>query len=117
MAISPPEQAMNATLSIADTDNSPRLCESIGARFSDVASRFPGRIVLSSGSISWTYSELEDDSNAIASTVLELSNEGTKTVALLLKHDAPLVAAILGVLKAGKIYVSLGCNYTACATY
>jgi amino acid adenylation domain-containing protein len=107
MAIFRPEQAMSASLSIPVTGHPKPIYESIGGRFSDIATHFPNRVAVTSGPLSWTYSELEDHSNAIASKVLDLSDEHAKTVALLMKQDAPLVAATLGVLKAGKIYLSL----------
>src|SRR5580765_3244068 len=105
MAIFRPEQAMSASLSIPVTGHPKPIYESIGGRFSDIATHFPNRVAVTSGPLSWTYSELEDHSNAIASKVLDLSDEHAKTVALLMEQDAPLVAATLGVLKAGKIYL------------
>ena len=44
-------------------------------------------------------------------TILSVRGEGQEPIALLLNHDAPLVAAILGTLKAGKICVPLDPSY------
>ena len=44
-------------------------------------------------------------------TILSVRGEGQEPIALLLNHDAPLIAAILGTLKAGKICVPLDPSY------
>jgi amino acid adenylation domain-containing protein len=54
-----------------------------------------------------TYAELDGAANRLAQAVLERSGAGPGRVALLLRHDAPLFAAALGVLKAGKAAVAL----------
>ena len=58
-----------------------------------------------------TYAELNDKANAIAAAVLEERSESSETIALLLEHDAAAVAAIVGVLKAGKICVPLDAGH------
>ena len=39
------------------------------------------------------------------------NSEGQERIALLFEHDAPMVAALLGTLKAGKTYVPLDPSY------
>jgi len=55
----------------------------------------------------WTYAELNQRANLIAGEMLNRLGERSEPVALLMQHDAGLIAAILAVLKAGKIYLSL----------
>ena len=55
----------------------------------------------------WTYAELDQRSNLIAGKILDQFGETPGSVALLMQHDAPLIAAILGALKANKIYAVL----------
>jgi amino acid adenylation domain-containing protein len=68
-----------------------------------VASEGPDRIALRAPAGERTYRELLDDVARIASAVDELAPAGNVPVALVLAHDGPLVAALLGVLAAGKV--------------
>ena len=52
-------------------------------------------------------SDLNDAANRIAHAILRQRGAGAETIALLFEQGAPVIAAILGVLKAGKIYVAL----------
>jgi len=52
----------------------------------------------------WTYDDLNRRAGGLAAAVAERDRG---PVALLMAHDAPLIAAILGVLQAGGIYVPL----------
>ena len=49
----------------------------------------------------------------MAHTVLNLRTTGEERIALLFDHDAPMIASLLGTLKAGKIYVPLDPLYPA----
>ncbi len=58
---------------------------------------------------SWqpSFAELDAAAAAIAGQVLDRAGSGDGPVALLLRHDAPQIAALLGVLKAGRVVVAL----------
>lgn len=73
--------------------------------------RFPGRTALVSKDISISYKELNHMANQVANTILKLPENSNKAVAILLEHDVPLIAALLGVLKAGKFYVPLSSSF------
>jgi amino acid adenylation domain-containing protein len=79
---------------------------SLTARFEYVAQQFPANVAVV-GTRQYSYAELNQRANQIARAILKRCGEGNEPVALLLGHDAPIIAAILGVLKAGKIYVAL----------
>jgi amino acid adenylation domain-containing protein len=83
--------------------------DSIPTRFDRVASRFPQRTAISAPGVEWTYAELDCRSNALAIQILQ-REASSEPVALLMDHGAVLIAAILAVLKAGKIYLSLDPN-------
>jgi amino acid adenylation domain-containing protein len=85
--------------------------QTIQERFEKQVRRYPGNIAIKMGKESWTYKELNHKANQIAHAVLAASGGGEQRIALLLKHDASLVAGILGVLKAGKTYVPLDAAY------
>ena len=79
----------------------------ISGRFAQVVSRFPNRVAVSAADTQWTYSELDAYSSVLAREVIDRAGVVSEPVALLMEHAAPLIAAILGVLKAGKIYLAL----------
>jgi amino acid adenylation domain-containing protein len=102
MAVATPSNA-------ADSEVEPS-CESIPNRFARVATQFAGRTAISEPAADWTYAELDQRSNALAVQILERSDGNSEPVALLMEHGAVLIAAILAVLKAGKIFLSLDPN-------
>jgi len=81
--------------------------ESVPARFARVAAQFASRTALSTPAADWTYAELDRRSSFIASEILNHAARSPAPVALLMDHDAPLIAAIFGALKAGKMYFVL----------
>jgi len=83
------------------------LDQSIPARFGKQARSDPGRLAVRSPAHELTYGSLDRLSNRIARAILANRGDAEATVALLFQPGAPLVAAILGALKAGKIYVPL----------
>lgn len=102
MAVATPSNA-------ADSEVEPS-CEFIPNRFARVATQFAGRTAISEPAADWTYAELDQRSNALAVQILERSDGNSEPVALLMEHGAVLIAAILAVLKAGKIFLSLDPN-------
>ena len=81
--------------------------QSIPARFTQIAARHASRTAIRAHGGQWTYAELDGRSTFIAGEILNRLGETSEPVALLMEHDAPLIAAILGVLKANKIYLAL----------
>ena len=85
--------------------------QSIPSRFEQIVREHPDRIAVKTKNYELTYEQLNKLANRVARTVLAHSGKGQGQVALLLEHDAPVVAAMIGVLKAGKIYVPLDASY------
>ena len=81
--------------------------QSIPDRFEKQVNLYPDHIAVHTRVHKWTYLELNQRANAIARTLLNDSQHGDERVGLLFDHGAPMIAAILGVLKAGKTYVPL----------
>lgn len=81
--------------------------ESVPARFRRVVSQFADRIAISALDVDWTYAELDRRSDFIAAEILHRAGPTPAAMALLMEHGAPLIAAILGALKAGKMYFVL----------
>src|SRR6185503_9687598 len=83
------------------------LVRSIPARFADQVARHGSRSAIWTRETSLTYEELDLASSRVADALLETLGAAPRPVAILLAQGAPLVIAILGVLKAGKPYVPL----------
>ena len=85
--------------------------QSLTARFEAQARRFPGRVALASPRMTLTYAELDARANRIARGIRDRCGEGEGGVALLFDHDAVVISAMLGALKAGTYYVALDPAY------
>src|SRR5262249_53457728 len=81
--------------------------QSIPACFEQWASLHPGRTALAPGIWQPTYGALNAAANRLAHRVLSLGGAQGDRVALLVRHDTPLIAAALAVLKAGRTVVVL----------
>jgi len=80
---------------------------SIADRLTRVVELVPHSPAIKTESYSWTYLEFDQHASRFAAVILEKLGPGLEPVALLFRHDAPLIAAIFGVLKAGKMFTSL----------
>jgi non-ribosomal peptide synthetase component F len=84
---------------------------SIQERFEQIAGRFPDRVAVKMRNRTLTYQELNQAANRLAHAILAQRGESQEPIALLMDHDIPLIVAIVGVLKAGKICVVLDPSY------
>src|SRR4030095_1463743 len=84
-----------------------KLEQSLPVRFEEQVANRAAQLAIQSRKHTLTYQQLNDAANAIAREVLSRRGEGQEPIALLLENDAPMIEALLGVLKAGKIYVPL----------
>ena len=85
--------------------------QSIPSRFEQQALRYPDRLAIKTGSHGVTYQELNNAANQVARAILALRGELEEPVALLFDQSTQVIVAILGALKAGKIYVPLDSSY------
>jgi non-ribosomal peptide synthetase component F len=81
--------------------------QSIPARFEEQVARFPDRLAVRASDGALTYRELDCLANRMAHGLLARRGQEPEPVGLLLPQGARLVAAIMGILKAGKLYVPL----------
>ncbi|HEY0173923.1 MAG TPA: amino acid adenylation domain-containing protein [Pyrinomonadaceae bacterium] len=87
--------------------------QSIPERFETQAELYPQKVALKSSRHELTYQELSLEAARVASVLRQEGGQAGDGVALLFNHEAPLVAAILGALKAGKQYVPLDPTHPA----
>src|SRR5262249_12414736 len=74
---------------------------SIPGCFESLAAAHPERTALGSGSRAATFAQLNRAANVLAHEALARGAAGGERVAILMRHDGPLIAAALGVLKTG----------------
>jgi amino acid adenylation domain-containing protein len=80
---------------------------SVPDRFESIVRRYPRRLAVKDQDRQCTYEELNGTANRMSHAVLAACGAQTGAVALLLEQSVPAIAALLGVLKAGKAYVPL----------
>ena len=84
---------------------------SITGRFEEQVARYPGQLAVKTRNHEMTYDELNKVSNQIARAILAQREQERTPIALLLEHDAQVIAAILAVMKIGQMYVPLDASY------
>jgi amino acid adenylation domain-containing protein len=87
--------------------------QSIPDRFERQAARHAGRTAVLVEGQALTYAELDRWANRIARALLERRGPSAEPVGLLIGRAVPMVAAILGTLKAGKVYLPLEPRFPA----
>ena len=75
--------------------------------------RTPDRVAVVDAEETWTYRELETHINQIANYLIERGIQPKDVVAIYAHRSSPLVVALLGILKAGAVFVILDPAYPA----
>jgi len=81
--------------------------QSIGSRFEQIAARDPSRVAIKIRDQTVTYATLNKMANRVAHAIRAVSGRSNEPAAVFGANDAETIADIMGVLKAGKIYVPL----------
>jgi amino acid adenylation domain-containing protein len=81
--------------------------QSVPERFEKIVRLYPDRIAVKMGARELTYNDLNHIANRIAHAILAMRGPESEPIALLFEHGINVIAAIFGVLKAGKFYVAL----------
>ena len=84
----------------------PDFDESLVVAFERVTAIFPSRVALGSDVWEPTYRELNETANRLSHRLIACRVASGDRVAILMSHDAPLVAAVMGILKTGSIVVA-----------
>jgi len=84
---------------------------SVQERFAEVMARAPGAIAVSSAAEAVTYAELDERSNRIARRLIGLGVRPEDPVMVLQERTVDMVASILGIVKAGALYLPLHSAY------
>ncbi|MCK4761145.1 MAG: amino acid adenylation domain-containing protein [Candidatus Aminicenantes bacterium] len=83
----------------------------LARKFEEQVKKIPHKLAVKTIEREYTYLELNRCANGIAHRVTAAAAGGT--AALLFEHGVHMIAAILGSLKAGKVYVPLSADYPA----
>ena len=86
--------------------------QSIGSRFEQIVDREPSRIAVKVGDQTITYGTLNKLANRVTQAIRSASGTSNQPVAVFGGNDVGTIATILGVIKAGKIYVPLDSSYS-----
>jgi amino acid adenylation domain-containing protein len=85
--------------------------QSIPARFEQQVKKYPQNIAVRTKNHTWTYETLDRIADQLAQTILASGRSQAERIGLIFEHDAPMIAGMLGSLKARKIYVPLDPSY------
>jgi amino acid adenylation domain-containing protein len=91
-----------ATYTFSDED----FAQPLIARFEQIVQIYPHKVAVKADA-EISYADLNRKSNQVAHAILTALGEGVEPVVLLLEHQIAMVSAILGTLKAGKIFSAL----------
>lgn len=78
--------------------------QSLQSRIKDIAVKMPDKVAIEYGNTAITYRELDRNSDKIAGFMVNNTKE-RKNVAILMERSPDLIQSIIGVLKAGSIFV------------
>ena len=85
--------------------------QSVPSRFEQQVCNYPNRLAIKTNKEELTYRELNQAANRVAHVVMERCGTEEEPMALMFEQGSQAITAILGVLKAGKIFVSLDPRY------
>ncbi len=85
--------------------------QSIPQRFEQQVRAYGDRVAIKSDREIYTFASLNRIANRLAREILSRRNESAEPIALLFDHGAPVLVALMAVLKSGKFYVVLDAGY------
>ncbi|HEX2927596.1 MAG TPA: amino acid adenylation domain-containing protein [Ruminiclostridium sp.] len=85
--------------------------QSVTERFEKQVDSHRDRLAVKTREYNWTYDMLDRQANRIANAIVDKVGKGEQRVGLMMQKDAPMIAALLGILKSGKTYIPLDTGY------
>ena len=79
--------------------------------FSQTAAQYPNRTAVTAEDATWTYAELDRRSTLVAQALITAGVKPGDFVGLCMDRRAPLIASLLGILKAGAAYLPIDLAY------
>lgn len=102
-----------APADLADPFPRHQIEQSILDRFLDMVEKHAEQLAIATDDFVWTYRQLANIVDQLAEKIVSKYGAGPGRIALLFTHDAPMCAAMLATLRAGKTYVPLDPDYPA----
>ena len=90
-----------------DNDTSDNSEDTIASRFERQVAAVPDKLTLVTDEVSLTYRALDLQASRIAAVLASLPSQRDRPIALFIKDEAARLAAVLGVLKANRIFIPL----------
>ena len=87
--------------------------QSIPERFEKIARLYPNHLAVQTGSHAVTYAELNSMANRIAHAMIAERGHSPEPVGMLVEKGVDQMAAMLGILKAGKFFILLDPSFPA----
>lgn len=81
--------------------------QSIVDRFEQQVAQYPQQIAVKSNDHTFTYEAINRRANQLARMILDAQGESNAPIPILLKHNSPVIMALLAVLKTDRPYVAL----------
>lgn len=81
--------------------------KSIPTMFEEAVNKFPNNIAISSNAGQFTYKELNEQANKLANSLIEKGLNKGDFVSIFMERSLETIISILGILKAGGVYVPL----------
>ena len=94
----------------SDNDTSDNSEDTIASRFERRVAAVPDELALVTDEISLTYRALDLQASRIAAALASLLSQRHRPIALFMKDEAARIAAVLGALKANRIFIPLAPN-------
>ena len=91
-------------------DTSDNTEDTIVSRFERQVAAVPDKLALVTDEISLTYRALDLEASRIAAVLASAASQRDQPIMLFMKHEAARIAAMLGALKANRIFISLAPN-------
>ncbi|MDE1475330.1 non-ribosomal peptide synthetase [Xenorhabdus bovienii] len=83
----------------------------LSQRFEEIAATYPDALALVYGNLRFSYRELNGAANQLAHALIRQGVGPEARVALCIEHNAAVVVGLLGILKAGGVYVPMDASY------
>ena len=85
--------------------------DTIASRFERQVAAVPDKLAIVTDEISLTYRALDLKASRVAAALASLPSQRDRPIVLFMKDEAARVAAMLGALKANRIFIPLGAQF------
>src|SRR6516165_3568485 len=107
MYIKPVQNSANEAINEVLSSGREQLEQTLIERFEKIVRQYPHHVAVKMGEVAVTYAELNGMSNRVARAIVAARSSDSEPIGLFFATGVAQIAAVLGVLKAGKFFVLL----------